>query len=75
MYEGFYPNYIKPIEYKIKSDHNYRWTTLVSKFSSGKFKSGRLFEALEQEDQKKELEKLSVIKKVDTSLEKKKVII
>ncbi len=65
FYEGFDPNYVKPIEYKIKSDHNYRWTTLVSKFCSGKFKDGRLFEALEQEDQKKELDKLPIIKNVD----------
>ena len=72
FYEGFDPNYVKPIEYKIKSDHNYRWTTLVSKFSSGKFKAGRLFEALEQEDQKKELEKLPIIKNVDDKdIEKK----
>ena len=71
FYEGFDPNYVKPIEYKIKSDHNYRWSSLVSKFSSGKFKSGRLFEALEQEDQKKEMEKLPTIKKVDKSVEKK----
>ena len=65
FYEGFDPNYVKPIEYKIKSDHNYRWTTLVSKFCSGKFKDGRLFEALEQEDQKKELDKIPIIKNVD----------
>ena len=71
FYKDFDPNYIKPIEYKIKSDHNYRWSTLVSKFSSGKFKTGRLFEALEKEDQKKELEKLPKIKSVDKSLEKK----
>jgi hypothetical protein len=72
FYEGFDPNYIKPIEYKIKSDHNYRWTSLVSKFSSGKFRSGRLFEALEKEDQKKEMEKLPKIKVVDDkSIEKK----
>ena len=72
FYEGFDPNYVKPIEYKIKSDHNYRWTTLVSKFSSGKFKAGRLFEALEQEDQKKELEKLPIIKNIDDKdIEKK----
>ena len=71
FYEGFDPNYVKPIEYKIKSDHNYRWTSLVSKFSSGKFRSGRLFEALEQEDQKKEMEKLPIVKKVDKSVEKK----
>ena len=72
FYEGFDPNYVKPIEYKIKSDHNYRWSTLVSKFSSGKFKSGRLFEALEQEDQKKEMEKLPKIKNLEEkSIEKK----
>ena len=72
FYEGFDPNYVKPIEYKIKSDHNYRWTTLVSKFSSGKFKAGRLFEALEQEYQKKELEKLPIIKNIDDKdIEKK----
>ena len=72
FYEGFDPNYVKPIEYKIKSDHNYRWTSLVSKFSSGKFRSGRLFDALEQEDQKKELEKLPIIKNIeDKNIEKK----
>jgi hypothetical protein len=72
FYEGFDPNYVKPIEYKIKSDHNYRWTSLVSKFSSGKFRSGRLFEALEKEDQKKEMEKLPKVKIVEEdSLDKK----
>ena len=72
FYEGFDPNYVKPIEYKIKSDHNYRWTSLVSKFSSGKFRSGRLFDALVQEDQKKELEKLPIIKNIeDKNIEKK----
>ena len=72
FYEGFDPKYINPIEYKIKSDHNYRWTTLISKFSSGKFRSGRLFETLEKEDQKKEMEKLPKIKVVDDkSIEKR----
>ena len=72
FYEGFDPYFVKPIEYKIKSDHNYRWTTLVSKFSSGKFRSGRLFDALEKEDQKKELEKLPMVKNVEEkSIEKK----
>ena len=72
FYEGFDPYYVKPIEYKIKSDHNYRWSSLVSKFSSGKFKTGRLFDALVQEDQKKEMEKLPVVKNVeDKSIEKK----
>ena len=72
FYEGFDPYYVKPIEYKIKSDHNYRWSSLVSKFSSGKFRSGRLFDALVQEDQKKEMEKLPVVQNVeDKSIEKK----
>ena len=72
FYEGFDPYYVKPIEYKIKSDHNYRWSSLVSKFSSGKFRTGRLFDALVQEDQKKEMEKLPVVKNVeDKSIEKK----
>ena len=35
FYEDFDPYYAKPLEYKIKSDHNYRWTSLVGKFSSG----------------------------------------
>jgi len=72
FYEGFDPYYVKPIEYKIKSDHNYRWSSLVSKFSSVKFRTGRLFDAIVQEDQKKELEKLPVVKNVeDKSIEKK----
>ena len=72
FYEGFDPYYVKPIEYKIKSDHNYRWSSLVSKFSSGKFRTGRLFDAIVQEDQKKEMEKLPVVKNVeDKSVEKK----
>jgi hypothetical protein len=72
FYEGFDPYYVKPIEYKVKSDHNYRWSSLVSKFSSGKFRTGRLFDALVQEDQKKEMEKLPVVKNVeDKSIEKK----
>ena len=72
FYEGFDPYYVKPIEYKIKSDHNYRWSSLVSKFSSGKFRTGRLFDAIVQEDQKKEMEKLPVVKNVeDKSIEKK----
>ena len=65
FYKDFDPNYVKPIEYKVKSQHNYRWTSLVDKFCSGKFKSGRLFEFLEQEDQKKELEKVPKSKTVD----------
>ena len=72
FYEGFDPNYVKPIEYKIKSDHNYRWSSLVSKFCSGKFRSGRLFETLEKEDQKKEMEKLPKIKIVDEKNDEKK---
>ena len=72
FYEGFDPNNVKPIEYKIKSDHNYRWSTLVSKFSSGKFRSGRLFETLEKEDQKKEMEKLPKIKIMDEKNDEKK---
>jgi hypothetical protein len=72
FYEGFDPYYVKPIEYKVKSDHNYRWSSLVSKFSSGKFRTGRLFDAIVQEDQKKEMEKLPVVKNVeDKSVEKK----
>ena len=72
FYEGFDPNYVKPIEYNIKSKHNYRWTTLVGKFCSGNFKTGRLFEFLEQEDQKKELEKLPKIKIVDDKKDENK---
>ena len=72
FYEGFDPYYVKPIEYKVKSDHNYRWSSLVSKFSSGKFRTGRLFDAIVQEDKKKEMEKLPVVKNVeDKSIEKK----
>ena len=72
FYEGFDPYYVKPVEYKIKSDHNYRWSSLVSKFSSGKFRNGRLFDAIVQEDQKKEMEKLPVVKNVeDKSIERK----
>ena len=37
----------------------------MDKFLSGKLKSGRLFEALENEDKKKELEKAPKIKKED----------
>jgi hypothetical protein len=71
FYKGFDPNYIKPVEYKIKSDHNYRWTSLVGKFCSGNFKSGRLFDFLEQEDQKKELEKIPKVKTVDEKKDEK----
>ena len=71
FYKGFDPNYVKPVEYKIKSDHNYRWTSLVGKFCSNNFKNGRLFDFLEQEDQKKELEKLPKIKTVEENDEKK----
>ena len=62
FYEGFDPYYIKPVDYKIRSVHKYRWTTIMDKFLSGKFKSGRLFEALENEDKKKEMEKNQKIK-------------
>jgi hypothetical protein len=71
FYKDFDPNYVKTVEYKIKSDHNYRWTSLVGKFCSGKFKSGRLFEFLEQEDNKKELENLPKVKTVEEDNEKK----
>ena len=63
FYKGFDPNYVKPVEYKVRSVHKYRWTSLMDKFLSGKFKSGRLFEALENEDKKKEMEKANKIKK------------
>ena len=62
FYEGFDPYYVKPVDYKIRSVHKYRWTTIMDKFLSGKFKSGRLFEALENEDKKKEKEKNLKIK-------------
>ena len=62
FYEGFDPYYVKPVDYKIRSVHKYRWTTIMDKFLSGKFKSGRLFEALENEDKKKEMEKNLKIK-------------
>ena len=65
FYKGFDPYYVKPVEYKIKSVHKYRWTSLMDKFLSGKFKSGRLFEALENEDKKKEMENIRKIKQED----------
>ena len=37
----------------------------MDKFLSGKFKSGRLFEALENEDKKKEMENIRKIKQED----------
>ena len=70
FYKGFDPYYVKPVEYKVKSVHKYRWTSLMDKFLSGKFKSGRLFEALENEDKKKEMEKANKIKKEE--MEEKK---
>jgi hypothetical protein len=70
FYKGFDPYYVKPVEYKVKSIHKYRWTSLMDKFLSGKFKSGRLFEALENEDKKKEMEKANKIKKEE--MEEKK---
>ena len=63
FYKGFDPSYVKPIDYKVRSVHRYRWTSLMDKFLSGKFKSGRLFEALENEDKKKEAENAKIIKK------------
>ena len=65
FYKGFDPSYVKPIEYKVRSVHKYRWTSLMDKFLSGKFKSGRLFEALENEDKKKEMENRNKIKQED----------
>ena len=65
FYKNFDPYYVKPVCYEIKKKINYRWTSLMDKFLSGKFKSGRLFEALENEDKKKELEKAPKIKKED----------
>ena len=64
FYKGFDPYYVKPVEYKVKSVHKYRWTSLMDKFLSGKFKSGRLFEALENEDKKKEDDKNKVIEDI-----------
>ena len=63
FYKGFDPSYVKPIDYKVRSVHRYRWTSLMDKFLSGKFKSGRLFEALENEDKKKEAENAKKNKK------------
>ena len=73
FYEDFDPYYVKPLEYKIKSDHNYRWTSLVGKFSSGKFRNGRLFDTLVTEDQKKEMEKLPMAEKVEEKNVEKKM--
>ena len=51
----------------------------MDKFLSGKFKSGRLFEALENEDIKKEMEKANKIKKEEMEEkienEKNKIIV
>ena len=63
FYKGFDPYYVKPVDYKVRSVHKYRWTSLMDKFLSGKFRSGRLFEALENEDKKKEMEKSDKMKK------------
>ena len=71
FYKGFDPNYVKPVDYKVRSVHKYRWTSLMDKFLSGKFKSGRLFEALEKEDKKKEFEKSGKIKKEEIEKENK----
>ena len=73
FYEDFDPYYVKPLEYKIKSDHNYRWTSLVGKFSSGKYRNGRLFDTLLKEDQKKEMEKLPMTEKVEEKNVEKKI--
>ena len=73
FYRDFDPYYVRPIEYKIKSDHNYRWTSIVGNFSSGKFRNGRLFDALLNEDQKKEMEKIPKIEKVEEKNVEKKV--
>ena len=79
FYDGFDPYYVKPVDYKIRSVHKYRWTTIMDKFLSGKFKSGRLFEALEKEDKKKEMEKNQKIKaeeiKEKNDEDKNKVIV
>ena len=74
FYEGFDPYNVKPIEYKIKSDHVYKWTEMVAKFAGGKFREGRLFETLEKEDKKKELEKLPKKETTELKDEKKKVL-
>ena len=73
FYKGFDPYDVKPIEYKIKSDHVYKWSSMVSKFASGKFREGRLFEALEKEDKKKELEKIPKKEITEIKDDKKKV--
>ena len=46
---------------------------MVSKFASGKFREGRLFEALEKEDKKKELEKIPKKEITEIKDDKKKV--
>ena len=71
FYKGFDPYYVKPVDYKVRSVHKYRWTSLMDKFLSGKFKSGRLFEALEKEDKKKEMEKSPAVKKEEVDKENK----
>ena len=73
FYEDFDPYYVKPLEYKIKSDHNYRWSSIVGNFSSGKFRNGRLFDTLLSQDQKKEMEKLPKTEKVEEKNIEKKV--
>ena len=56
FYEGFDPYVVKPINYNIKSNHVYRWSTVVSKFANNKFTNGRLFDSIDDENAKKEKE-------------------
>lgn len=70
FYKGFDPKVVRPLDAeKAKKNHIYRWTTLVSKFAPYKFKEGRFFDCVteeqpeEKEDVKQEMWKPTKEKK------------
>ncbi|MCQ2820963.1 MAG: hypothetical protein MJ252_27205 [archaeon] len=59
FYKGFDPNVVKePDLEKTSKQHIYRWTTLVNQFAPSKFKDGRFFDAIEENNKDAEEERM-----------------
>ena len=56
IFKNFDPNNPKPIDPSNYKQHIYRWTTLVNQFAPNKFKKGRYFDSIPEEDKYKKNE-------------------
>ena len=56
IFKNFDPNNPKPIDPSKYKQHIYRWTTLVNQFAPNKFKKGRYFDSIPEEDKYKKNE-------------------